>query len=115
VLLRQVAERMVESCGHDAMIARLGGDEFALLVPGSSILPVQRHVDTILAALARPFSVGGRKISIAASVGMAEWPGGGTTADELIASADRALYRAKAMRQPKRAIEDDAAVSLRAG
>jgi diguanylate cyclase (GGDEF)-like protein len=115
VLLRQVAERMVESCGHDAMIARLGGDEFALLVPGSSILPVQRHIDTILAALARPFSVEGRQISIAASVGMAEWPSGGTTADELIASADRALYRAKAMRQPKRANATDAAVSLRAG
>lgn len=114
-LLRQVAERMVESCGHDAMIARLGGDEFALLVPGSSALPVQRHVDTVLSALARPFSVGTRQISIGASVGMAEWPDGGTTADELIASADRALYRAKALRQPVRASEGDAAVTLRAG
>ena len=111
-LLRQVAERMVESCGHDAMVARLGGDEFALLVPGYSRLPVQRHVEAILAALARPFDVGRRQISIAASVGMAEWPQGGTTADELIAAADRALYRAKALRHP-RTVQPDTTVPLR--
>jgi diguanylate cyclase (GGDEF)-like protein len=114
-LLRQVAERMVESCGHDAMIARLGGDEFALLVPGTSSLPIQRHVEAILTTLARPFSVGTRQINIAASVGMAEWPDGGTTADELIASADRALYRAKGMRQPPRTSESAGAITLRAG
>lgn len=114
-LLRQVAERMVESCGHDAMVARLGGDEFALLVPGDSRMPVQRHVDAILAALARPFSVGQRQIHISASVGMAEWPEGGSSADELIASADRALYRAKHLRQPPRQPSTDASVTLRAG
>lgn len=114
-LLRQVAERMVESCGHDAMIARLGGDEFALLVPGTSSRPVQRHVETVLAALARPFSVGSRQINIAASVGMAEWPEGGSTAEELIASADRALYRAKALRQPALTPGSGPAVPLRAG
>lgn len=114
-LLRQVAERMVESCGHDAMVARLGGDEFALLVAGDSALPIQRHVDAILAALARPFSLEGRQIHIAASVGMAEWPEGGTTPDELIASADRALYRAKAFRHTATSPAGDKAVTLRAG
>lgn len=99
ILLRQVAERMVEAGGHGVMVARLGGDEFALLVPGGSALSIQRYVDAILASMARPFAVGPRLIQIGASVGIAEWPDGGTTADELIASADRALYRAKALRQ----------------
>ena len=90
---------VIDDAGEGVQVARLGGDEFALLVPGGSALSVQRYVDAILASMARPFAVGPRQIHIGASVGIAEWPNGGVTSDELIASADRALYRAKALRQ----------------
>lgn len=114
-LLRQVAQRLAASCGEDALVARLGGDEFALLVPAMAQLSVQRHVDAALAAIARPFAVGTRQVLIGASAGIATWPDDGTSVDELIAAADRALYRAKAMRQAVPPVDANAPVAIKPG
>lgn len=94
-VLRQVAKRLSEVTGDDGFASRIGGDEFAVLVlPGA-----QRSPEVIgaglLAALAKPFEFEGQHLHVGASLGISVWPDNGTTLDQLLRVADRALYRAK--------------------
>lgn len=83
------------SGGH--LVARLGGDEFAILVEDSSgprqLTDLARSV---LAALQRPFDVGGHRLSVSASIGVVERASTGTSATALMQAADTTLYWAKA-------------------
>ena len=95
-VLCELAERLRRACGDHAVVARLGGDEFAILAPAGSPLLETALADHILAALAAPYRIGGRPISVGASIGTACWPEHGATARNLLEVADRALYAAKA-------------------
>jgi len=92
-LLQAVAARL-RSCvrGEDA-VTRIGGDEFLLVLP----LDVDgtRVGERILATLREPLSVGGRPLTIGASVGLAS-TADRPTPDELLRNADLAMYSAKA-------------------
>ncbi|PLK27563.1 diguanylate cyclase [Novosphingobium sp. TH158] len=94
-VLRQVAQRLSDVTGTDGIASRIGGDEFAVLVlPGSQRSP--EAIGTgLLAALALPFEFEGHRLHVGASLGIAVWPDDGTTLDQLLRVADRALYRAK--------------------
>jgi diguanylate cyclase (GGDEF)-like protein/PAS domain S-box-containing protein len=96
-LLTQVATRMSGAVPTLARIYRLGGDEFVLLLPGSADpMIISKHVDAILHALEVRFEIDGHRIMIGASAGIAMAPADGATPEDLIASADLALYDAKA-------------------
>ena len=84
------------SRGSD-MCCRYGGEEFLLVLPHMrQDLAVERAaaLREALAAVQVPWQ--GLSISVTASFGVATFPSDGTTADELIAAADGALYAAKA-------------------
>jgi diguanylate cyclase (GGDEF)-like protein/PAS domain S-box-containing protein len=92
-LLRAVGERLRNAVSPSHTVARLGGDEFAILV--ESTVDAAAAVDLaeyLIAALHEPFEVEGREVFVTASVGIAL----GADADELLRSADVAMYRAKA-------------------
>ena len=95
-LLRAVAERLAGSVRGGDTIARLGGDEFAVIqielrsAPDAAIL-----AERLMAAAGKPLRVGQQDIVVGASVGIALFPDDGSTADELRANADIALYSAK--------------------
>ncbi|MEU3604305.1 EAL domain-containing protein [Streptomyces sp. NPDC035033] len=103
-LLAAVAGRLTEcadgagytrSGGH--LVARLGGDEFAVLVEDST--GTEQLADlarSVLAALERPFDLGGQRLSVSASIGVVERAAAGTTATGLMQAADTTLYWAKA-------------------
>ncbi|MFJ3095977.1 putative bifunctional diguanylate cyclase/phosphodiesterase [Streptomyces hydrogenans] len=103
-LLAAVAGRLTEcadsagytrSGGH--LVARLGGDEFAVLVEEST--GTEQLADlarSVLAALERPFDLGGQRLSVSASIGVVERTAVGTTATGLMQAADTTLYWAKA-------------------
>jgi diguanylate cyclase (GGDEF)-like protein len=77
--------------------ARYGGDEFAVILPDTDAAEARRAAERILDAFRdRPY-VGEQRgpVPIAASIGVATYPGDGRNATELIAAADRALYRVK--------------------
>ncbi len=97
LLLCEIAERLRRVCGDHAVVARQGGDEFAILAPAGSPLLSTSLADHILAALAAPYRIDGRPISVGASIGTAVWPDHGTTARQLFEVADSALYAAKAV------------------
>ena len=92
-LLRGVGARLRDAQSPSHTVARLGGDEFAILI--EEVAGVATAVDAaerLVAALQAPFDVEGREVFVTASVGIAL----GTVADELLRSADVAMYRAKA-------------------
>jgi diguanylate cyclase len=94
-LLIRVAERLRGTLRPGDTLARLGGDEFAVLLEdgGESANVGARLVQ----ALHDPFAVGGRDVTVAASVGLTELePHDPTpTLDELLSRADIAMYGAK--------------------
>ena len=96
LLLRDVADRLRATTRAESSAARFGGDEFALLVKsgGDPHVPIA-VADRVIAAIAKPFVVGGKSVSIGATVGIAHG-GADRTASELLADADLAMYRAKA-------------------
>jgi len=96
-LLCEIAQRLRGACGDHAVVARQGGDEFAILAPAGSPLLETSLADHILAALAAPYRIDGRPISVGASIGISRWPEHGETARKLFEVADSALYAAKAV------------------
>jgi diguanylate cyclase (GGDEF)-like protein len=96
-LLMLVAERIVDAA-PEAWVARLGGDEFAILLAGVAEVDARRTAQQIRAALDRPLSLNGRRLSTNASIGLALTMPGRDSLDlaELHRRADIALYRAKA-------------------
>jgi diguanylate cyclase (GGDEF)-like protein len=95
-LLCAVAERLHETIGDAGLVVRQGGDEFAVLIPPHSPLHAAPISDRILIALVRPHLIEGVSVNVSASIGVAQWPDHGSSADDLFEHADRALYQAKA-------------------
>ncbi|UVO54573.1 diguanylate cyclase [Sphingomonas sp. SUN039] len=95
-LLRSVADRLRDTIGDEGLVMRQGGDEFAVLLPPQSSLMEAPIADRILISLVRPHMINGHPVNVSASVGVAQWPDNGTSADELFEFADKALYQVKA-------------------
>lgn len=96
-LLQAVGVRLPHLLGEKTMIGRLGGDEFAVLLHDiGDPTVVQKEASRILDAFRKPFNLGGLELDLGASIGIAIAPLHGVEAEELLASADFALYRAKA-------------------
>ena len=77
--------------------ARYGGDEFAIILPETDADEARSAAERILDAFREHAFVGEQRgpVPIGASIGVATYPGDGRTATDLIAAADRALYRVK--------------------
>jgi diguanylate cyclase (GGDEF)-like protein len=77
--------------------ARYGGDEFAIILPETDGDEATRAAERILEAFRDHAYVGEQRgpVPIGASIGVATFPADGRTATELIAAADKALYRVK--------------------
>ena len=90
------ADRLKAVCGDSALLSRLGGDEF-VVVQKKSVSPEQTAAfgEQILAALAQPLSIQGRRMSVTASVGVALFPDDGHNSHMLLKNADAAMYLAK--------------------
>ncbi len=95
LLLIQVAKRLLKHLDNKDCLARLGGDEFAVLVDQGGGQEVSKIVRALLAALNDEFCVNGHSISTAGSAGISVFPDNGSDAEQLLANADAAMYRAK--------------------
>ena len=98
-ILKEAATRLAELVSPDSPVARLGGDEFVLALPeerGNGIYPGNlAFIDRIRKTLRCPFVVDDRTIHLDASLGISLYPDDGTTAAELVRTAEIALYQAK--------------------
>ncbi len=94
-LLVVVAERLRAAIRPEDTCARLGGDEFAVMIENiSSPEGAVTVANRILAAMSEPLVVEGSDVTAQASIGIA-LDAGSQTANEIMRSADLAMYRAK--------------------
>ncbi|HYF38521.1 MAG TPA: diguanylate cyclase [Gemmatimonadales bacterium] len=91
-VLKKVAGILLGSTRSVDCTARYGGEEFAVLLTGTDV-EVASEVAERIRARVEAHEFAGRKMTL--SIGIAEFPSDGQTADEVISSADEALYAAK--------------------
>ena len=97
-LLVEVGKRLQSTLRETDVLARLGGDEFAIIQEGG---PDQHEGAIALAlriinAISQPFDLDGHEAGIGVSIGIAMAPENGVEPEEMLKSADLALYDAKA-------------------
>lgn len=96
-VLKEVAARLQACVRLQDTVARLGGDEFVVLLPAPGA--PGEHEDIVRRmrdAVRRPLFVGGVRVAVSASIGVAVHPEDGDQPDELLRRADQAMYAAKA-------------------
>lgn len=94
--LREVVMVETSEGSRDAVLGRLAGDEFTLFIPAlPHDMSAMRVARAIQFALGEYFEIGGSRIEIGASIGVAYYPEHGVTLAALLRSADQAMYEAK--------------------
>ena len=97
VVLKVVARRLQASVREIDTVARMSGDEFVLvLVNQPSLRFMLRMIERLRQSLTQPVSFMHKEIAVGASLGVAVYPHDGSTAADLVRSADVAMYHAKA-------------------
>ena len=94
-VLSEFGRRLAAHLPDHATVARLGGDEFAVLLTDTPQSEVDTIANDLHTRLQEPLNIGGFPISAGTSIGVAHFPDHGTTSDDLLHSADVAMYRAK--------------------
>lgn len=96
-VLIEFARRLSGAVRATDTVARLAGDEFVVVFEQlSSPSEIKVLGQRIISAMAEPFDIGGLKLSVTASVGIAVTSAPHTQPDEVLKSADEALYGVKA-------------------
>lgn len=96
MLLKRVGQRLRSSIRAGDVAARFGGDEFAVLIRSNATQEdLARMAARIIEVMRRSFLIEGQLTHVGASIGIATMPGDGTAAQELMRSADLALYESK--------------------
>ena len=96
-LLVEVAFRLSNLAGPEALVARLGGDEFVVLQPGTTESALTERVRLTQTAMQAPLETpaGGLSFSISIGSGIGH-PG---DHDAVLAHADRSMYHSKSHRR----------------
>ena len=107
-LLKELASRLQASVRETDFVARHGGDEFIVMIsPLLDVSEVQTCATRIHDALARTLRIkNGEEIVMGVTIGAAIFPDHGSSIDDLIHSADSAMYRAKSKARGSLAVHE---------
>lgn len=95
-LLVSLSKRLEVLVVEAGMAARLGGDEFVIFLPViASSEEVTAYADKMMHILEQPITVNGHVFHITASAGIAIYPQHGDNVEDLLRTADMAMYSAK--------------------
>jgi len=97
-VLRVVSERLNSVATGDCTVARIGGDEFAVLTEAhfnEDEAGAMTLAQKLIEELSRPITCEGHELTVGASVGVALYPRDGKCFQDVLHSADAAMYRAK--------------------
>lgn len=114
LLLKIVAAMLKRTLRDSDCAARLGGDEFVLLITNLlSEEEVWLIHNRLLLTLELPVMLDGHEIVSRASMGLSFYPADGDTAEQLLKSADQAMYRDKELRRESKSREGDGSLTHR--
>ncbi len=94
-VLQFISRRLISHTPTNGRVARVGGDEFCIILPETSLDRAQNICAKLASSENAQVDLGGRLVSAAMSIGIAERTEDCSNADELLRRADRAMYEAK--------------------
>ena len=101
-VLQLIAEAIQSNCRESDYVARMGGDEFVLVLPGFDPGSLDQKVEQ----LSRLVAAVGREVCgedvVALSVGAAFYKLDGVDAEQILAEADRRMYKEKHVHKQQR-------------
>lgn len=96
-LLVKIGKRLQDNLDDGDLVARLGGDEFGILIQGHhSNEELEARADHLLYSVSRSVAI--RQMNdcrMSASLGISRYPQDGSTLEQLLKSAEQALYATK--------------------
>jgi len=99
IVLREISG-IIKQCVRDVdIVARYGGEEFVVILPQTGDHDALIIAERIRSTVQKAFfsnSQGQRDIQLTVSIGLASYPNGVKTVNQLIEKVDKALYKAKA-------------------
>lgn len=100
-MLREVGAVIQQQLRDYDFLARYGGDEFVALIPETGydgVVELCSRIESAVAAFRLPVD-GGRFASVGVSLGSAGYLQSGSTFDQMIVAADKAMYARKSSRK----------------
>ena len=95
-LLREVGRVLRSNVRANDIVGRVGGDEFMVALLGVTDEDSAGQVArSLVRELGAPIAVDERELQVSASIGISLYPRDGSNADELLHSADAAMYQGK--------------------
>jgi diguanylate cyclase (GGDEF)-like protein/PAS domain S-box-containing protein len=95
LLLKEVAQRLINAVRAEDTVARLGGDEFVVLQEASDRAEIRSCLERIMGTINTPFLIEGMPVSVSTSIGVALYPEKDSEPETLLRQADMAMYHAK--------------------
>jgi diguanylate cyclase (GGDEF)-like protein len=102
-VLRDVGDALRAHCREYDYVARMGGDEFVLLLPGSDPNAIAERMQQLREIAWQAGSQTPIRGQVSMSIGAALYPRDGSDADQLLAEADRRMYKSKQAQKMMRA------------
>ncbi|MBK7005938.1 MAG: diguanylate cyclase [Burkholderiales bacterium] len=95
-VLQALALRLRSATRKVDTVARIGGDEFLVMLENPAHTEDVAHIaEKLLECIRSPIVYKGNELPVGFSIGISQYPLDGTTATDLMASSDHAMYAAK--------------------
>jgi diguanylate cyclase (GGDEF)-like protein/PAS domain S-box-containing protein len=96
IVLKTTADRIRAEIRETDTVARIGGDEFLIILSNMSNISItQRVAAKLVEQISKVILYQSQEIEVGASIGIAIYPDDGTTPEEMIQQADKAMYLVK--------------------
>jgi len=96
LVLKTLAETVTKQSRQGDFVCRFGGEEFVLVMPNINIDVAKERVNSLHKSISSLYIPFGRfNLNITMSMGISWYPKHGETKEDLLRTADRALYTAK--------------------
>jgi diguanylate cyclase (GGDEF)-like protein/putative nucleotidyltransferase with HDIG domain len=105
-VLHAIGAGLRRSCRDYDYVARMGGDEFVVLLPGVDAFDIGAKMERFREVVKQ---IGRELFStnlLTASIGAAQFPSDGSDAEELLAEADRRMYKEKHAHRTQKSTPD---------